>query len=206
VVALGYKGDYIKRYFSNYLEMSGNLTVSLRDGKLTRHKPESEDWVVHLVDTGYSTMTGGRVRRLAPLLHEGTFMLTYGDGVSDIDLGALLAFHRSHGKQATITAVRPPARFGSLNFDGDLVTAFQEKPQMGEGWINGGFFVLEPSVLDRIDGDATMWEREPLERLARDRQLVAYRHEGFWQPMDTMREKQLLERLWSEGKAPWKTW
>jgi glucose-1-phosphate cytidylyltransferase len=158
------------------------------------------------VDTGIPTMTGGRIKRLAPCLGNGTFMLTWGDGVSDVNLHDLLAFHRSHGKLATLTAVRPPARYGHLAFDGDRVAQFTEKPQIGEGWINGAFFVLEPGVFDYIDGDDTVWEQEPLERLARDGQLMAYRHNSFWQCMDTLREKHILETLWQSGNPPWKIW
>jgi glucose-1-phosphate cytidylyltransferase len=158
------------------------------------------------MDTGGETQTGGRIKRLAHLLQDGTFMLTYGDGVADVSCGDLLEFHRSHGRLATVTAVRPPARFGGLAFDGDRVSQFIEKPQIGEGWINGGFFVLEPGVLDYIDGDATIWERDPLERLAADGQLMAYRHDGFWQPMDTLRDVKLLESLWQSGDVPWKVW
>jgi glucose-1-phosphate cytidylyltransferase len=205
-LALGYKGEVIKRYFLDCADLDGSLSVSMKDRKVTRHDAHPEDWKVHLMDTGAGTMTGGRVKRLERLLREGTFMMTYGDGVSSVDVGKLLEFHRAHGKRATITAVRPPARFGGLEFDGDRVTSFLEKPQIGEGWINGGFFVLEPEVLDYIEGDDTTWEREPLERLAEDGQLMAYRHEGFWQPMDTLRDKRLLEGLWASGEAPWKVW
>ena len=161
---------------------------------------------MHVVDTGVETQTGGRLRLLKPWLQDGRFMLTYGDGVADVDIGKLLAFHERHGRLATVTAVRPPARFGGLIFDGDVITEFTEKPQIGEGWINGGFFVLEPGVLDYIDANETIWEREPLERLAQDGQLVAYRHDGFWQPMDTLRDVRLLESLWQSNEAPWKVW
>jgi glucose-1-phosphate cytidylyltransferase len=205
-VALGYKGEIVKRYFADLATLSGTMSVSLRDGEMRRHDRCSEDWLVHLVDTGPETMTGGRLKRLAPLLQDGTFMMTYGDGVSDVNIGHLIAFHRSHGRLATVTAVRPPARFGELRFDGDRVAAFEEKSQLGEGWINGGYFVLEPAVLDYIEGDGTHWELEPLERLARDGQLIGFRHEGFWQCMDTLRDKRLLESLWSGGHAPWATW
>jgi glucose-1-phosphate cytidylyltransferase len=161
---------------------------------------------VHLVDTGQDTQTAGRIKRLQPWLGDETFMATYGDGVADIDITRLVAFHRSHGRLATVTAVRPPSRFGGLAFSGDQVIDFTEKPQTGEGWINGGFFVLEPGIFRYIDGDQTLWERKPMERLAADGQLMSYRHEGFWQPMDTLREKNLLESLWESGKAPWKVW
>ena len=205
VVALGYKGEVIKDYFLNYRYLQNSLRVELATGNITTYGQDMAEWIVDLIDTGSRTETGGRVKRLAPWLGRTTFMLTYGDGVSNVDVQALLAFHRRHGKLATVTAVRPPARFGELSFYGDLVTRFAEKPQIGEGWINGGFFVLEPQVLDYIDGDHTVFEHEPLVRLSRDGQLVAYRHEGFWQCMDTLRDVRFLERLWSEGKAPWRT-
>jgi glucose-1-phosphate cytidylyltransferase len=207
-IALGYKGEYIKRYFVDYASLQSDLTIGLRDGKITRKgngDAEPDDWSVNLVDTGPETATGGRIKRLQPTLGDETFMLTWGDGVCNIDLDRLLAFHRAHGKLATLTAVRPPARFGHLDLDGDKITEFSEKPQIGEGWINGAFFVLEPEVFDYIDGDATQFEREPLEGLARDGQLMAYRHDDFWQCMDTLRDKKLLEELWQNG-APWRTW
>lgn len=205
-LALGYKGDCIKRYFLESYHLESNLTIHLGKGKVDAHDQEREDWIVHLVDTGTQTQTGGRVKRLAHLLDNETFMLTYGDGVSNVNLQKLLAFHRAHGKLATVTAVRPPARFGGLVFDGDYVKEFTEKPQIGEGWINGGFFVFEPQALDYIAGDATVLEREPLEQLARNRQLLAYRHDDFWQCMDTLRDQRLLESLWQSGQAPWKVW
>ncbi|HZS38696.1 MAG TPA: glucose-1-phosphate cytidylyltransferase [Polyangia bacterium] len=205
VIALGYKGESIKEYFLNYPDHNSDLTVQTATGHVSRRKTPPEDWIVHLQDTGLETITGGRVKRLAPFLTE-TFMLTYGDGVADVDLPKLLAFHRAHGKLATLTAVRPPARFGALELDGDRVTRFHEKPQAGEGWINGGFFVMEPGVLEYIDGDAIHLEREPLERLAQDGQLMVHRHAGFWQPMDTLRDVRQLNAMWSAGKAPWKTW
>jgi len=206
VVALGYKGEMIKQYFLNYRRLAGALSVDLASGVVTEGGETAEPWQVHLVDTGLQTQTGGRLRRLREWVGEGTFLATYGDGLADVDLQALLAFHRSHGKLATVTAVRPPARFGGLVFEGDRVVEFTEKPQTGEGWINGGFFVLEPAALDYIDGDDTIWERGPLERLARDRELMAFRHPGFFQPMDTLRERQQLEELWQGGRAPWRTW
>lgn len=206
VVALGYKGEVIKRYFLDYRALNSNLTIRLATADLSVLDGEHEDWTVHLVDAGLETQTGGRIKRLAPWIGNETFMLTYGDGVSDINLTELLAFHRAHGRLATVTAVRPPSRFGGLTFNGDLVTEFIEKPQIGEGWINGGFFVLEPPVLQYIDGDAITWEREPMQRLARDEQLVAYRHYSFWQGMDTLRDVRLLESLWASGRAPWKVW
>ncbi len=207
VIALGYKGEAIKRYFLEYRALAGDLTVQLGSGDVRLHAAsDDEDWSVHLVDTGLDTHTGGRVRRLAPHLREGTFMATYGDGVCDVDLGALLRFHRAQGRLATLTAVRPPARFGGLVFEGDRVAAFTEKPQIGEGWINGGFLVLEPGVFDYLTDDRTSLEADAIERLARDGQLAAYRHEGFWQCMDTLRDKRLLEALWASGQPPWKTW
>jgi glucose-1-phosphate cytidylyltransferase len=205
VIALGYKGEVIKRYMIDYCSLHSDLTVGLRNGDVVTHNGTPDDWSVDLIDTGHDTATGGRIKRLAPQLGDSTFMLTWGDGVSDIDLDKLLEFHRSHGKLATLTAVRPPARFGHLELDDDTVRDFSEKPQIGEGWINGAFFVLEPEVFDYIDDDTTQWEREPLERLARDGQLKAYRHTSFWQCMDTLRDKKLLEELWLNG-APWRTW
>jgi len=205
VLALGYRADVVKRYFLDYYRLRSDLTVT-GDGSVEVHDGERDNWRIHLVDTGIETQTGGRIARLAPHLRDTTFMLTYGDGVADVDVRELLEFHRSHGKLATVTAVRPPARFGGLVFDGDLVAEFTEKPQIGEGWINGGFFVLEPAVLDYIDGDAAIWERDPLERLAREGQLAAYRHEGFWQPMDTLRDVRLLQSLWDAGDVPWRVW
>ncbi len=206
VIALGYKGEVIKKYMVDYCPLNSDLTVNLRTGQVRVNGGYKPDWIVDLVETGILTMTGGRIKRLAPYLGNETFMLTWGDGVSDVDLRKLLAFHRSHGKLATLTAVRPPARFGHLDLDGDRVAEFSEKPQTREGWINGAFFVLEPGVMDYIDGDDAQWEREPLERLARDGQLRAYRHTSFWQCMDTLRDKVLLNELWSSGRAPWKIW
>ncbi len=206
VVALGYKGEVLKKYLCDYASITGNLTVDLKSGKITHHGGYRPDWKVELIDTGLETMTGGRIKRLAPYMGNETFMLTWGDGVSDLDLRELLAFHKSHGKMATLTAVRPPARYGHLNFRGDKVVEFTEKPQIGEGWINGAFFVLEPGIFDYIEDDETQWEREPLERLARDGQLMAYKHTSFWQCMDTLREKHILETLWQSGKAPWAIW
>lgn len=206
IVALGYKGELIKEYFLNFHPHNSDLTVNLATGRLDFHKNKAPDWNVTLVDTGQKTETGGRVKRLEPWLGKKTFMLTYGDGVCNVNLTELLAFHRDHGKLATVTAVHPPARFGALSFKGEQVLKFAEKPQTGEGWINGGFFVLEPDVLDYIDSDETIFEREPLERLARAKQLVAYRHSDFWQCMDTLRDLRLLESLWERGQAPWKVW
>jgi glucose-1-phosphate cytidylyltransferase len=206
VIALGYKGEYIKRYFADYCSLESNLTVKLRSGAVIRHDNHHPDWNVELIDTGVATLTGGRIKRLASYVGNETFMLTWGDGVSNVDLNKLLEFHRSHGKLATVTAVRPPARFGHMTFDGDRVLEFSEKPQAAEGWINGAFFVLEPKVMDYIAGDETQWEKEPMERLSREGQLMAYRHNDFWQCMDTLRDKVLLESLWQKGDAPWKTW
>lgn len=207
VVALGYKGKMIKDYFINYHPLNSNVTVHLKSGKVdydNNHK-ELEDWTVNMVDTGSKTMTGGRLHRLEKLLKpHGTFMLTYGDGVANINVERLVKFHKSHGKLATVTAVRPPARFGAMVFDGDRVVTFKEKPQIGEGWINGGFFVFEPGVFDYLNGDETVLEKEPLENLARDSQLMAYRHEGFWHPMDTIRDRQYLDEQWRAGQAQWK--
>jgi glucose-1-phosphate cytidylyltransferase len=205
-IALGYKAEYIKKYMVDYCSLNGNLTVNLQTNQIDQHGGFKPDWTIDLVDTGLKTQTGGRIKRLAPYMGNETFMLTWGDGVSDVNLHELLAFHRSHGKLATLTAVRPPARFGHLQLDGEQIVEFSEKPQIGEGWINGAFFVLEPGVFDYIDGDMTHWEKEPLERLARDGQLMAYKHNSFWQCMDTIREKKLLESLWESGKAPWKLW
>jgi glucose-1-phosphate cytidylyltransferase len=205
-LAIGYKGEFIKRFLIDYASLNGGLTIDIASGSIERHARESDDWIVHAVETGADTQTGGRVKRLEPWLRDGTFMLTYGDGVSDVDLRDLVRFHRSHGQIATVTAVRPPARFGGLVFDGDLVAEFTEKPQIGEGWINGGYMVLEPAVFDYLDRDEDSLEADALERLAEDRQLVAYRHERFWQCMDTLRDKRLLESLWERGDPPWKTW
>ncbi len=206
VIALGYKGWIIKDYFIDFYYRHSGLTVNLRDGHVDVCDGECEDWIVHLVDTGLQTQTGGRIRRLSPWIGDETFMMTYGDGVSNVDIGALTAFHRAHGRLATVTAVRPPARFGGLVFDGDLVAEFTEKPQIGEGWINGGFMVLEPKVFEYITGDETNFEAEVLPRLAEERQLVAYRHDRFWQSMDTLRDVRLLESLWQTGEPPWKVW
>jgi glucose-1-phosphate cytidylyltransferase len=206
VLALGFKGEVIKDYFLNYYYLRNDISIHMAEGRVEVHGGCREDWVVHLVDTGLTTQTGGRIKRLAPWIGNQTFMLTYGDGVANVNIEELVAFHRLHGKLATVTAVRPPARFGGLDFDGDKVVCFVEKPQIGEGWINGGFFVLEPDVLDCIDGDETPFEREPMERLVQAGQLVAYRHPDFWQCMDTLRDVRLLESLWEQGDAPWKMW
>lgn len=205
-IALGYRGDVIKRYFLEYHSLKCDMTVRLDSGERCVHQGHHDDWTVHLIDTGLETQTGGRVKRLARWLAGGTFMLTYGDGVADVDLHALMRFHRAQGRLATITAVRPPARFGEIVLEDSHVVRFTEKPQVGEGWINGGFLVCEPRVLDYIEGDESSLERDGLERLAADGQLAAYRHEGFWQCMDTMRDVRLLEGYWQTGRAPWKTW
>ncbi len=205
LVACGYKGEMIKEYYHNYFIHNTDYFIDLRDGTREVINTNGIDWRIGVIDTGIETMTGGRILRLKRWIGAETFMVTYGDGVSDVDIAALLAFHRRHGRLATVTAVRPPARFGALALEGDRVAEFSEKPQAGEGWINGGFFIFEPGVLAYLEDDRTILEREPLERLAREGELTAYRHPGFWQPMDTLRDKQLLEELWASG-APWKTW
>lgn len=205
-IALGYKGHVIKRYFLDEVQLAGELTVQTGERRVIAGGGSNDNWTIRLCETGLDTNTGGRVRRLAPQLCDATFMVTYGDGVSNVPIDKLLAFHRSHGKLATVTAVRPPARFGGLVFDGDLVREFVEKPQIGEGWINGGFLVLEPNIFDYLKDDAASLEAGLLERLARENQLAAYRHEGFWQCMDTVRDSRLLQGLWDHGRAPWKTW
>jgi len=206
VVALGYKGEVIKRWFVDYASLTSDLSIDMSTGSVTPSSREAtSNWKVGLVDTGQNTATGGRIKRLQDHLGDETCMVTWGDGVATVDLHELLAFHRSHGKLATLTAARPPARFGHLEIDGDTIVEFNEKPQTGEGWINGAFFVLEPEVFDYIDGDDTQFEKEPLERLAKDGQLMAYKHPGFWQCMDTIRDKKRLEELWETG-APWRVW
>ncbi len=203
VIACGYRGDVIKRYFHELSVQDADWYVDLATGARTPIRSSVPQWRVHVIDTGVDTMTGGRLLRLRDVIAGERFMVTYGDGLSNVDLRALVRFHEAHGKSATVTAVRPPARFGAMELRGDAVATFSEKPQVGEGWINGGFFVFEPSVLDFIDGESVPLERAPLERLARAGELMAFRHEGFWQPMDTLREKRLLEDLWSSGVAPW---
>jgi len=205
LVACGYKGEIIKEYFHNFYIHSSDFVVDLKDGSREVVGPNGIDWRIGLIDTGLDTTTGGRILGLKKWLGDQPFMVTYGDGVGDIPVDALLRFHRSHGRLATVTAVRPPARFGALLLDGDTVVEFAEKPQVCEGWINGGFFVFEPGVFPYLNPDHSL-ERETLERLASDRQLMAFHHEGFWQPMDTLREKQSLESLWTSGNAPWKVW
>ncbi len=206
VIALGYKGEYIKRFFKDYYTLSGNLTIDMESGRIDTHETQCENWTVHLMDTGLETHTGGRIKRLEPLIKDEPFLVTYGDGVSDVDLNQLLEFHKKQNTIATLTAVRPPARFGGLVFDGDIISEFTEKPQIGEGWINGGFLVFEPEVFQYLENDFSSLEADAMEKLAKDRQLSAFRHEGFWQCMDTLRDKKMLERIWQEGKAPWKTW
>jgi glucose-1-phosphate cytidylyltransferase len=207
IVALGYRAEVVKEYFLNFYAINNDLTIELANGRTTIHQGRQPSWTVHLVDTGQHTETGGRVRRIEPWLNDDdTFLLTYGDGLADVDVRQLMAFHEAHGKLATVTTVRPPARFGGIEFEGNRVSRFMEKPQAGEGWINGGFFVLDRKIMRYIDSDDTLWERQPMERLAADGELMAYRHEGFWQPMDTLREKRHLEELWSSGRAPWKVW
>lgn len=203
VIACGYKGEVIKQYFSDFFNHHSDWTVDLRSGERTVVSQRAPDWRVHCIDTGVDTLTGGRLRCLQHLVRDGTFMVTYGDGLSDVPVERVLEFHRSHGRLATVTAVHPPARFGALELDGCAVSRFSEKPQTNVGWINGGFFVFEPGVLDYVEGPETSLERDALERIAADGQLMAYRHEGFFQPMDTLREKMLLEELWRAGKAPW---
>ena len=205
-IALGYKAEVIKKYMVDFCALNRNLSVNLGTGQVKHLDGYDSDWDVDLIDTGIATLTGGRIKRLQAYLGDQTFMLTWGDGVSNVDLGKLLDFHRAHGKLATLTAVHPVARFGHLELDGDRIVEFSEKPQTNTGWINGAFFVLEPGIFDYIDGDQTQWEREPLERLANEGQLMAFQHTGFWQCMDTLRDKVLLEDLWQQGDAPWKTW
>ena len=201
-IALGYKAELIKDYFLNYRALNADFTVDLSSGDITSHQVESEDWRVTLVNTGEDSMTGGRVKRMQSYIGNEPFLLTYGDGVADIDLKELVAFHKNHGKMITVSAVRPSARFGELNLDGNKVSSFQEKPQLHKGWINGGYFVINPEFFDLIDGDSTMLEREPLEQATNAGELMAYRHDGFWHCMDTKRDHELLESLWEKG-APW---
>ena len=206
VICLGYKGYVIKEYFANYFLHMSDVTFDMAANALQVHNAKAEPWKVTLVDTGDNTMTGGRLKRVREFLGDEDFCFTYGDGVGDVDIGALLRFHREQGRLATLTATQPPGRFGALRLEDSRITGFQEKPEGDGGWINGGFFVLNPKVLDYVEGDATIWEREPLENLARDGQMAAYQHTGFWQPMDTLRDKNLLEQLRAEGRAPWKIW
>jgi glucose-1-phosphate cytidylyltransferase len=206
MVACGYKGEIIKEYFNNFVVHNNDYIVNLQDGSRELLNKGSINWRVGVIDTGLETMTGGRLLRLRPWLDDGCFMLTYGDGLGDIDIKALVEFHKAHGRLATVTAVRPPSRFGALQIENNAVRQFSEKPQTREGWINGGFFVFEPEVFSYLEDDKTILERDPMEQLAADGQIYAYQHEGFWQPMDTLREKRLLESLWQDNTAPWKVW
>lgn len=206
IIALGYKGEVIKKFMMEYNNINSNMTVKPQSGQVLYHNGHKFDWTVDLIDTGLTTNTGGRIKRVQPYIGDQRFFLTWGDGVSDLNLRDLLAFHKSHGRLCTVTAVRPPARFGHMEFDGDQVVNFSEKPQASEGWINGAFFVCEPGVFDYIDGDHIQWEKEPMEQLAADGQLMAYKYEGFWQCMDTVRDKKRLEELWSTGAPPWRVW
>ena len=206
VICCGYKGYVIKEYFSNYFLHNCDVTFDMTSNQMEVHHQKTEPWKVTLVDTGEGTLTGGRLKRVASYLGDGPFCFTYGDGVADVDVTALIAFHQREGRSATLTAVQPPGRFGSIAFERGRVLAFEEKPQGDGSWINGGFFVLEPSVLETISGDTSVWEQDCLPRIAADGQLNAYHHSGFWQPMDTLRDRQHLEELWASGKAPWKVW
>jgi glucose-1-phosphate cytidylyltransferase len=206
VICAGYKAYVIKEYFANYFLHMSDVTFDMKENRMEVHHRRSEPWRVTIVDTGEATMTGGRLKRVREHVGGNTFCMTYGDGVGDVNIRELIAFHRNEGRQATLTGVQPPGRFGALDVDGNQVRSFQEKPDGDGSWINGGFFVLEPSVLDLIESDKTIWERKPLEALAASRQLSIYKHTGFWQPMDTLRDKLQLEALWESGKAPWKTW
>jgi glucose-1-phosphate cytidylyltransferase len=205
VVCLGYRGYQVKEFFANYFLHTSDVTIDLANNELTVHRKKAEPWRITMVDTGEQTQTGGRLKRVADFIDD-TFCFTYGDGVADVDVTGLIDFHRAQRRIATITAVQPAGRFGALDIEGQQITRFEEKPPGDGSWVNGGFFVLEPSALDYIEGDTTVWEREPLERLARAGQLSAFRHRGFWQPLDTLRDKVKLEELWASGKAPWKTW
>ena len=202
-LALGYKAEIIKEYFLNYRSLNADFTVDLQDGHINFHETDTTDWKVSLIETGLKTMTGGRVKKMKPFIGNETFMLTYGDGVANIDINKVIKFHKSHGKMVTVTAVRPTARFGELEMKGDEVTSFQEKPQTNQGWINGGYFIIEPEFFNFIKEDATILERDPLEKAAKSGELMAYCHEGYWQCMDTQRDKDSLEELWDSGNAPW---
>ena len=206
IVCLGYKGYIVKEYFANYFLHMSDVTFDMANNGVQIHQSSAEPWRVTLVDTGDDTMTGGRIKRIAPYLNGEDFCCTYGDGLADVDIARLIEFHRKHGKLATLTATQLPGRFGALNLSGHRIESFQEKPHGDGAWVNGGFFVLSPRVLDYIDGDRTVWEREPMERLARDGEMMAFFHDRFWQPMDTLRDKNYLEELWASGKAPWKIW
>jgi len=209
IICCGYKGHVIKEYFANYFLYNSDMTFDINDNSMTVHQNNVEPWKVTLIDTGEGSLTGGRLRRVKDYIGDETFCFTYGDGVGDVDVTSLIAFHEQQGRKATLTAVQPPGRFGAFTLGDDAsepVTSFREKPEGGEAWINGGYFVLEPSVIDYIEGDHTTWEAEPLERLAEEGQLGAFRHNGYWQPMDTLRDRQKLEELWASGTAPWKVW
>jgi len=207
IIALGYKSEYIKHYMIDYCKLQGDISIDFGKNEIKANNNENVlDWKIELVETGKYTQTGGRIKKLQPYIKDNTFMLTWGDGLADININNLVKFHKSHGKIATITAVRPPARYGYMKFSENKVIEFTEKPQIGEGWVNGAFFVLEPGVFDYIDGDDTVWEHEPLENLARDGKLMAFKHDSFWQCMDTLREKYILERMWESEHAPWKVW
>ena len=206
VICCGYKGYLIKEYFLNYFHHMSDVTIDLQNNDITILQEKAEPWKITLVDTGENTMTGGRIKRIQQYTNNKTFCLTYGDGLADIDIHALIKHHQKKQKLATITGTEPPGRFGALKIKNDMVAGFQEKPKGDSSIINGGFFVLEPEIFNYIDGDLTLWEKEPLENLAKNNQLTVFKHEGFWQPMDTLREKNLLEELWESGKAPWKTW
>jgi glucose-1-phosphate cytidylyltransferase len=206
VICLGYKGYIIKEYFMNYFMHMSDITVDLTDGGIKVHNSEAENWKITLVDTGLNTMTGGRIKRVKEYLNDETFMLTYGDGVADVNIKELVEYHKKHGKLATLTSVQPSGRFGALTMKEGKVESFVEKPAGDGAWINGGFFVLEPGVLDYITDDTTIWEREPLEKLSKDGELYAFKHKDFWKPMDTLRDKNELEKLWQEGTSPWKIW
>jgi glucose-1-phosphate cytidylyltransferase len=208
IICLGYKGYFIKEYFSKYYLHRSSVTIDLKNNNMEVHRNQTEPWRVALIDTGQDTMTGGRIKRVREFVGDDTFFLTYGDGVSDIDITKLLEFHKNSGAYATLTAVQPPGRFGAFNLhhNNDMISSFKEKPQGDSAWINGGYFVLEPEIFDYISDDSTVWEREPMESLAVDGKLAAYRHTGFWQPMDTLRDKVSLEQMWESGKAPWKVW
>ena len=206
IICLGYRGYVIKEYFANYFLHMSDVTFDMINNKMEVHQNNAEPWRVTLVDTGEDTMTGGRLKNASTYVGDEDFCFTYGDGVSDLDIGTLVAFHKRNKKLATVTAVQPPGRFGALNLEGDLITSFEEKPKGDGGWINGGFFVLSPKVIDYVIGSDTLWEREPMQRLAREGNLAAYLHKGFWHAMDTLRDKNYLEDLWSSGHAPWKKW
>lgn len=207
ITALGYKSEVIKRFFVDFYNLQNNLTIHTGNGKVDVHGGNTDNWTIDLVDTGKDTNTGGRLKRLASWIGDETFMMTYGDGVANVDITELVKFHKSHGLLATVTAVRPPARFGGISFkDGGIVDKFIEKPQIGEGWINGGFFVLEPEILNYIEGDASSFEKDTLEKIAKDGQLAAFQHNDFWQCMDTIRDVALVNELWDSGNPPWKSW